>query len=151
MLTSQLFADASSQSETVLLWTLVLSSLGGLVTGILSLVKGYLSDKQALEMRNQDRLDNESKAKLLLATVEAKEREAQVAAMQREKRIVAKIDENTEVSKTAFREANGIKAELASHAADVKVATETIAAATKEVAAARAEGVLLQEGGGTAG
>lgn len=63
--------------------------------------------------RWQDRLDRESAAALILSELEAKEIRAKLEAAEREKRIVARIDENTEVSKEAFRTANGYNEKIA--------------------------------------
>lgn len=107
----ELLAETASQSEKVLIWTLILTSVGGFVTSIIALIKGQLD-------RVQDRLDAESKAKILLE-----------AGQKREERINAKIDENTEVNKTALEVSNG-------HNAKIKAALETVADLTDTVKAA---------------
>lgn len=111
-----ILADASS-SEKVLIWTLVTTNV---IQFLVIVVKAIVDQVN----RVQDRLDAESKARIILQEGKA-----------REERLAAKIDENTEVSKAAFREANGVNAKLERHSNDVKIATEVIAEATKVVAA----------------
>jgi len=122
-------AEASSQSEKVLIWTLILSSAGSLVASVIGTVK-YLIDRRAdqkkqeradaqvIALREQDRLDAKAKAELLLMEGAA-----------REQRLAAKIDENTEVSKQAFQAANG-------HNEKIKMAVETVAEVAKVIAQA---------------
>ncbi len=104
---AQLLADAT-QSEKVLIYTLI----GGHVVTILGLVIKALIDQFN---RVQDRLDAESKAKIILA-----------AGAEREKRINEKIDENTKVNTEALQVSNGHNAKLAS-------ALETMADVTKAI------------------
>lgn len=121
-------AENGSQSEKVLIWTLVLSSAGSLVASVVGLVK-YLIDRRSdrekqesadamvVILREQDRLDAKTKAEILLFEGAA-----------REKRLAAKIDENTAVSKEAFKTANG-------HNEKIKAAVETVAEVAKVIAA----------------
>jgi hypothetical protein len=117
-------ADSSSPSERVMIWTLILTSAGGLATSLFSLIKGQMDRTQArkdkesedhaaaelrehqakaaAELREQDRLDAESKARIIL-----------LEGSRREQRLAAKIDENTEVSKQAFEAANGHNEKIA--------------------------------------
>lgn len=123
---SAYIADAS-QSEKVLIWTLILTSGGSLVTAIIGLIKGQMDrvqtrkDKQAdaeaaASLREQDRLDARAKAELLL-----------FEGARREQRLAAKIDENTAVSQRAFETANG-------HNEKIKAAVETVAEVAKVIA-----------------
>ena len=123
---SAFVADAS-QSEKVLIWTLILTSAGSLVTAIIGLIKGQMDrvqtrkDKQAdaeaaASLREQDRLDARAKAELLL-----------FEGARREQRLAAKIDENTAVSQRAFETANG-------HNEKIKAAVETVAEVAKVIA-----------------
>lgn len=108
----EIIADAAPQpSEKLLLWTLILTSAGSFVTALFALIKGQLD-------RVQDRLDAESKAKLILA-----------AGANREKRINEKIEENTKISKEAFEAANGHNEKIAKATELAQKAIET--AATK--------------------
>ena len=125
-------AESGSQSEKVLIWTLILSSAGSLVASVIGTVK-YLIDRKAdqekqaradaqvIALREQDRLDAKAKAELLL-----------MEGARREMRLAAKIDENTEVSKQAFQAANG-------HNEKIKVAVETVAEVAKVIAQAPAK------------
>jgi len=122
-------AEASSQSEKVLIWTLILSSAGSLVASVIGTVK-YLIDRRAdqkkqeradaqvIALREQDRLDAKVKAELLL-----------MEGARREQRLAAKIDESTAVSEKAFQVANG-------HNEKIKVAVETVAEVAKVIAQA---------------
>lgn len=122
-------AETSSQSERVLIWTLILTSAGSLVTAIIGLIKGQMDKVQArrdreqaayeaAELREQDRLDAESQSKILLAQ-----------GALREQRLAAKIDENTSISKQAFEAANG-------HNEKIALVVETVAEAAKVISAA---------------
>jgi hypothetical protein len=125
-------AESGSQSEMVLIWTLVLSSAGSFVASVIGLVK-YLIDRRAdrdkqtradalvVALREQDRLDAKVKAELLLLEGAA-----------REQRLAAKIDESTAVSEKAFQVANG-------HNEKIKVAVETVAEVAKVIAQAPAK------------
>lgn len=125
-------AEASSQSEKVLIWTLILSSAGSLVASVIGTVK-YLIDRRAdqkkqeradaqvIALREQDRLDAKVKAELLL-----------MEGARREQRLAAKIDESTAVSEKAFLVANG-------HNEKIKVAVETVAEVAKVIAQAPAK------------
>jgi hypothetical protein len=120
-------AENGTQSEKVLLWTLVLSSGGSFFASIIGLVK-YLVDRRGdrekqkqlddmeIALREQDRLDAKNKAELLL-----------LEGALRERRLSAKIDENTEVSKEAFKAANG-------HNEKIKAAVECVAEVAKVIA-----------------
>lgn len=105
----QLLADAG-QSEKVLIYTLI----GGHVVTLLTLVIKALMDQAN---RVQDRLDAESKAKLLLAEGAA-----------REKRIQEAIADNTAMNKEALEVSNGHNAKMASALTTVEEATRVIAA-----------------------
>ncbi len=129
MFLAQVLAD-SAQSEKVLLWTLILSSIGSLVASVIGLAKYLIdrrsdedkqerADRQMLALREQDRLDAKAKAEILL-----------LEGARREKRLAAKIDENTAVSKEAFKEANGIKAEVAATKKEIAEAVKVIAEST---------------------
>lgn len=98
-------------SETIMLWTLILTSVGSFVTAIIALVKGQMD-------RWQDREDAKAKAALLLAEGAA-----------REQRINAKIDANTRISEAALEVSNG-------HNQKIKSALETVADLTETVKAA---------------
>jgi len=123
---AQILAD-SAQSEKVLIWTLILSSVGSLIASVIGLAK-YLIDRksdqdkqaradaQVIALREQDRLDAKAKAEIIL-----------LEGAKREKRLAQKIDENTEVSKAAFKEANGIKAEVAATKKEIADAVKVIA------------------------
>ena len=92
-LLSQILADAA-QSEKVLIYTLI----GGHVATILGLII-----KAAIDQANrvQDRLDAESKARLLLAEGAA-----------REKRIQDSIADNTRINAEALEVSNGHNAKI---------------------------------------
>ncbi len=137
---AQIIAD-STQSEKVLIWTLVLSSLGSLVASGIGLVK-YLIDRKGdqrkqeqadariVMLREQDRLDAKNKAEILL-----------LEGARREQRLAAKIDENTEVSKAAFEAANG-------HNEKIKNAVETVAVVAKALAATEPKEIHVTVDGG---
>lgn len=95
-------ADAAGTSEKVIIYTLI----GGHVVTLVTLAIKALIDQAN---RVQDRLDAESKAKILLAE-----------GAERERRINAKIDENTAINAEAIRVANG-------HNEKIVALTETVA------------------------
>jgi hypothetical protein len=76
--------------------------------------------------RRQDRLDKESAAAIVLSELKAQELRVKLAAAEREERIVAKIDENTEVSKSALDKANGTNEKI-------KNAMETVVEVAKAI------------------
>jgi hypothetical protein len=134
-------ADSSAQSEKVLIWTLILTSAGSLLTGLFSLIKGQMDrvqarkDKEqaaaeAAELREQDRLDAKAKAELLL-----------LEGSRRERRLAAMIDQNTEVSKQAFATANG-------HNEKIKVAVEAVAEVAKVMAETAPKQIQVPVDGG---
>lgn len=117
----------ASPSEKVLLWTLVLSAVGGFLTSVVSLIKSQMDRVQARKdkeaearasaaAREQDRLDAESKARIALQE-----------GARREQRLAAKIDENTGYNKLAIETANG-------HNEKIKAAVETVAEVAKVIA-----------------
>lgn len=110
MTLAQILADAA-QSEKVLIYTLI---GGHIVTLVTLLIKALIDQAN----RVQDRLDAESKAKIILAE-----------GAKREERINAKIDENTIISKEALEVSNG-------HNAKIKAALQTVADLTDTVKAA---------------
>ena len=89
-------AEATGQSEKVLIYTLI----GGHVVTVTTLVVKALIDQAN---RVQDRLDAESKAKIILAEGAA-----------REARINQKIEENTQINLEAIKTANGHNEKIAS-------------------------------------
>ncbi|MCW1885539.1 hypothetical protein OKA04_12435 [Luteolibacter flavescens] len=106
---SSFIADTSGHSEKVLIYTLI----GGHVVTLVTLIVKAIIDQMN---RVQDRLDKQ------LALTEGR---------QRETRLVAKIDENTKISKEAFVAANGHNEKIATAVELAQKAMET--AATKEV------------------
>jgi len=76
--------------------------------------------------RRQDRLDRESAARIVLEELKAQEARVKDAASEREGRIVAKIDENTDISKTALDMANGTNEKI-------KNAMETVVEVAKAI------------------
>jgi len=88
-------AEAVGTSEKIIIYTLV----GGHVVTLVTLAVKALIDQAN---RVQDRLDAESKAKILLAE-----------GANRERRINAKIEENTAVNVEAIRVANGHNEKIA--------------------------------------
>src|SRR6478736_9226319 len=87
----QIFADAS-QSDKVLIWTLILTSAGSMAAGVMALIKQHLSDRQTIKLREQDRLDAEAKAKLILAE-----------GARREERLSKQIADNTALTKQGIQ------------------------------------------------
>lgn len=96
---------------------------------LLTIIAKVVAD---LITRWQDRLDRESAAALILSELEAKEIRAKLEAAEREKRIVARIDENTEVSKEAFRTANGYNEKIANAVESVSEAARSMKASGQE-------------------
>lgn len=110
----------TAQSETVLIVTLI----AGHVFTILGLiVKAFIDHSN----REQDRLDAALKAKLIREEVAASAELAAAKGAERAERIVAKIDENTEVSMRAFDAANGYNEKI-------KQAVESVAEVAKVIA-----------------
>lgn len=97
-----LLADSAGTSEKVIIYTLI----GGHVVTLVTIAIKAVIDQAN---RVQDRLDAESKAKIILAE-----------GAKREQRINQKIDENTAVNVEAIRVANGHNEKIAS-------LTETVA------------------------
>ena len=95
-------AEATGSSEKIIIYTLI----GGHVVTLVTLAIKAMIDQAN---RVQDRLDAESKAKILLAE-----------GAKREERINAKIEENTAVNVEAIRVANG-------HNEKIVALTETVA------------------------
>ena len=95
-------AESVGTSEKVLIYTLI----GGHVVTLVTLAIKAIIDQAN---RVQDRLDAESKAKIMLAE-----------GAKREQRINAKIEENTQVNLEAIRVANG-------HNEKIVALTETVA------------------------
>jgi hypothetical protein len=95
-------AEAVGTSEKVIIYTLI----GGHVVTLVTLAIKAIIDQAN---RVQDRLDAESKAKILLAE-----------GAERERRITEKINENTAVNVEAIKVANGHNEKIAS-------LTETVA------------------------
>ena len=112
----------TGQSQEVLIWTLILTSAGSFVTALFALVKGQLD-------RWQDRQDAKAKAAAILAEMTSQETRAKEAAAEREKRIRADIEVNTEVNKEQIRVSNG-------HNEKIKEAMEKVADVTKAFAEA---------------
>ena len=98
-------AESVGTSEKVLIYTLI----GGHVVTLVTLAIKAIIDQAN---RVQDRLDAESKAKIMLAE-----------GAKREQRINAKIEENTQVNLEAIRVANG-------HNEKIVALTETVARST---------------------
>lgn len=145
---AQTFLAEAAQSDSILLWTLILTSIGSLVTGVLALIKQALSDKQTIKLREQDRLDAEAKAKLIL-----------IEGAKREQRLSKQIADNTALTKEGIQKstealdaANNVNSKIEQHAEHTRKATETIASATVVVAKAIEERAkdpmnpLFQEG-----
>jgi len=88
-------ADSAGMSEKVIIYTLI---AGHVVTLVTLAIKAMIDQAN----RVQDRLDAESKAKILLAE-----------GAERERRIKEKIDENTRISERAFDAANGHNEKIA--------------------------------------
>jgi transaldolase len=99
-------AESAGSSEKLLIYTLI----GGHVVTLVTLAIKALIDQAN---RVQDRLDAESKARMLLAE-----------GARREQRINAKIDENTAVNVEAIRVANG-------HNEKIAELTQTVARAAE--------------------
>ena len=95
-------AESAGTSESVLIWTLI----GGHIVTLATLAIKSLIDQAN---RVQDRLDSESKARIILAE-----------GAKREERINAKIDQNTAVNVEAIKVANG-------HNEKIVALTETVA------------------------
>lgn len=106
----------SGQSEKVLIYTLI---GGHIVTLVVMLIKALIDQAN----RVQDRLDAESKAKIILA-----------AGADREARIRADIEANTKVNETALEVSNGHTAKLTSALATMADVTKAIeGGAPKEI------------------
>lgn len=88
-------ADSAGTSEKVIIYTLI----GGHVVTLVTIAIKAIIDQAN---RVQDRLDAESKAKIILAE-----------GAKREQRINQKIDENTAVNVEAIRVANGHNEKIA--------------------------------------
>jgi hypothetical protein len=120
-------ADSSAQSEKVLIWTLILTSAGSLLTGLFSLIKGQMDRVQARKDKEQAAAEA---AELLL-----------LEGSRRERRLAAMIDQNTEVSKQAFATANG-------HNEKIKVAVEAVAEVAKVMAETAPKQIQVPVDGG---
>lgn len=108
----QILTD-STQSEKIVLWTLIFSSLGSLITSLIALAKGQFD-------RIQERKDNESKSdieaqkvKILIDELKAQDLRYQIEAIAREERIRKDIQANTASTEEALRVANGHNAKIA--------------------------------------